>query len=755
MKVATSESHTLFLMQDGSVWSCGLGFCGILGHGSFEDHPEPRPIEALQHTRTIDIAVGVRHSIAISEKGQVFTWGSADMGQLGHGATTDMDIHENAFDPRSGGSFSYVSKPTVVMELFGKRVVARSAACCNFSSAILCEQGSIYSWGNNTDGQCGQGQRCADHKIFYADPHMQRTAMQSLIIPRKLETPATFQKLAAGGYHMLAIDQDGRLWSWGRGVWGPLGHGDQRTSYDAKLVDDLKYHICTDVVAGEAHTVCLTALYRLTMTGSPANTELSPFSLLGLPCGRVDRQMAARKAVTPPSTSLQLNAFASAPLLQLALPYRHEPGQPVVDPQRYTPAQLQSSILLVDRGLWEGQWLKLQTSDFDFGIKLSPAGAEVPSDGTGIVAPVLFASDKLWEEEDCKDKVCIFECPEEFQNETNPENLLQTILEYAIKCQQNDGYACIFILPEGMETFSIEGLAEGSAEAFAVRQVVLGMMSQEHGAVLKKHITQLVNVRIAEAPGGVPEEARAWEEKREDFTGKVYYENSATGDKRWAPPVVLPNTVATLMVVEEDTFMERLLGVLDLNPKGVVVCQQSYRPDVELIPLAENILDNLQVPIVMVTYEAGEELKSVASNGSEAIVSMEVQPYGGVCSWGNGSWGQLGLAEIENRQFLMPGQNVLTGEANEYVHRPHYVAHLHEHQVIGITCGTMHTAAVTLSGEVFTWGIAQGLGVRTEGMKSDVPMFVEQLEGLVKATNVYAGHRHTFVVGEMPYKSIV
>merc|ERR1719436_1751286 len=195
--------------------------------------------------------------------------------------------------------------------------------------------------------------------------------------------------------------------------------------------------------------------------------------------------------------------------------------------------------------------------------------------------------------------------------------------------------------------------------------------------------------------------------------------------------------------------------MIELRPKGIIVCQQSWRPDVELVNLAESILDTLDLPVVMVTWEAGEELKTVASNGSQPWVTMEVQPYGGVCAWGNGTFGQLGLSGIENQNFMTLSHNSLTNEENVYATRPYYVAHLHEHQVPALACGSAHTVATTQQGEVFAWGAADGLGVPLDRGSSEVPMFVEQLEGMVKAKKAFAGHYHSYVVAEMPFKSIV
>mmetsp|Transcript_46592 Transcript_46592/g.117154 ORF Transcript_46592/g.117154 Transcript_46592/m.117154 type:complete len:987 (-) Transcript_46592:64-3024(-) len=753
--VASNESHCLFRTEEGAVWSCGSGFCGILGHGDVQDCRQPRQIEALAHAKIIDVAVGVRHSVAISDKGQVFTWGAADMGQLGHGGVEDREVHEWAYDPKSGGTFAYVVKPTVVMGLFGQRINARRAACCNFSTAVLTDQGHIYTWGNNTDGQCGQGQKCPDHRLIYVDPHMQRTAMQALLVPRKLATNNTFIKLAAGGYHMLAIDSYSRVWSWGRGLWGPLGHGDQRSMYDPKMIDTLKYQVTADVVAGEAHSVCLSSLYRMTITGSSQDVALSPFSLLGLPVGRVDLANSVRQPVTPPNTTLQLSAFASAKLMQVALPWRHDPEVPVVNPAEYPPAEIQESIVLMDRGLWEGEWLKLETTDFDFNVKMSPLGAKLPV-RTGVTAQIMYAVEGKWEAStDCAGKLCVFECPAQAAEKTAPEDLSPVIVDLAVKCQQGQGYACIFILPKNVELFSVEAGPASAPEGLALQQIPFGVMTYEHGAVLKKHITRLINMRIAEAPEGVPEDVQDWQECREDFTGRIFYENVATGEKRWAPPQINPNTHGTLLTVQEDSFLQRLQAMLELNPKGIIVCQQSWKPDVELVQLAEPVLEQLTVPVVLVTYEAGEELKSVVSNGSYPWITLEVQPYGGVCAWGNGTYGQLGLAGIENQSHLTKAQNVLTSETNLFANRPIYVAHLHEHQVTSVACGTAHTLAVTQQGEVFSWGAAEALGISLEQRMSEVPTFVEPLEGLVRATKAFAGHYHSFVLGELPFRSIV
>lgn len=753
--VASHESHTLILTEEGAVWSCGSGHSGILGHGDVSDSPAPRVVEALAHTRVVAVAVGVRHSVAISDKGQVFTWGAANLGQLGHGSIDDREVHEWAHCPKTGGSFVYVARPTVVMGLFGRKVLACSASCSNFSTAVLTEQGEIYSWGNNTDGQCGQGQRCPDHKLVFVDPHMYRTAMQAIFEPRLVATSQRFARLVGGGYHTLAVDTEHRLWTWGQGLWGKLGHGDQRSMYEPKMVDTLRHHVTKDVAAGESHSVSLITLYKLTITAGPGGTSLSPFCLLGLPIGRPDRHMEAVKPSTPPGTSLQLKAFASAGLYQVGLPFRHDKDSSVINPERHSLTNIHESVVLMDRSLWEGDWLKLSTTDFDFNVVMASSGAQV-SVKTGVTAPILYPPSGQWETDvDLAGKICVLDlAPRVVRGESaSQEELAQAAVELAQDCLRGRGVACLCVLPPNKATFCIGNVpgAEG------LKSLAYGVMSHEHGEQLRKHLARLVQTRAAASPGESLEEMRNWRECREDFTGRTYYENTVTGVKRWAPPQVLAPTEATLVIVREDAFLLRLRALLDCKPKGIIVIQQSWRPDVELVALTDSKIDleRLDVPIAMVTYEAGEELKTLVANGSKPWVSMEVQPYGGVCAWGHGTKGQLGLESIENQNFLLRTQNPLTQEENTFVNRPCYVAHLHEHQVLNIACGSAHTAVATQHGEVFTWGVADGLGVAIDRPSSDVPVCVEQLDGLAKAKKVFAGYHHTFAIAEMPFRSIV
>lgn len=56
---------------------------GQLGHGTLDDEEEPLLVEALAGVKIVEIAAGGWHSCAISDQGDLYTWGWNSNGQLG------------------------------------------------------------------------------------------------------------------------------------------------------------------------------------------------------------------------------------------------------------------------------------------------------------------------------------------------------------------------------------------------------------------------------------------------------------------------------------------------------------------------------------------------------------------------------------------------------------------------------------------------------------------------------------------------
>jgi len=86
-KVACGWGHVIALTEAGEVFVHGFNEWSQLGTGGTEPMAVPTALcqEDFGGQRVVDIACGLDHSLAVTEEGQLFTWGFGGNGQLGHG----------------------------------------------------------------------------------------------------------------------------------------------------------------------------------------------------------------------------------------------------------------------------------------------------------------------------------------------------------------------------------------------------------------------------------------------------------------------------------------------------------------------------------------------------------------------------------------------------------------------------------------------------------------------------------------------
>ena len=135
--LAAGDNFTLVLLADGTVLSCGSNSNGELGDGTETKRSTLAPVQNLIPAKAI--AAGRRHSMALTSNGGIRAWGDNSNGQLGNGSTTDSPL-----------------PTTVDTDSLNGPVIA--VACGGLHSlALMATGGRIKGWGENGEGQLGVG----------------------------------------------------------------------------------------------------------------------------------------------------------------------------------------------------------------------------------------------------------------------------------------------------------------------------------------------------------------------------------------------------------------------------------------------------------------------------------------------------------------------------------------------------------------------------------------------------------------------
>ncbi|XP_038694554.1 ultraviolet-B receptor UVR8-like isoform X2 [Tripterygium wilfordii] len=87
--VACGWRHTVSVSSSGGLYTYGWSKYGQLGHGDFEDHLVPHKLEALRGSFISQIAGGWRHTMALTADGKLYGWGWNKFGQVGVGDNVD------------------------------------------------------------------------------------------------------------------------------------------------------------------------------------------------------------------------------------------------------------------------------------------------------------------------------------------------------------------------------------------------------------------------------------------------------------------------------------------------------------------------------------------------------------------------------------------------------------------------------------------------------------------------------------------
>ncbi|XP_068949993.1 probable E3 ubiquitin-protein ligase HERC6 isoform X2 [Petaurus breviceps papuanus] len=243
VQAACGECHSLLLLSDGSILSCGSNVCGQLGRRENRKCVRPAPIRALETQTVVSVSCGKEHSLALCKTGKVFAWGSGSEGQLGI-----KEFKKQNFIPKE------------IQDLSSVKII--QVSCGHYHSIALAQDGKVFSWGKNDYGQLGLGEKSP----FQARPQWVKSLNG---IP--------LAQVTAGGAHNFALSLSGTSYGWGRNNVGQLafrGNNASEQIYKPCSIGNLKSLHVTYISCGDEHTAVLTQDGKVFTFGSNNSGQL-------------------------------------------------------------------------------------------------------------------------------------------------------------------------------------------------------------------------------------------------------------------------------------------------------------------------------------------------------------------------------------------------------------------------------------------------------------------------------------------------
>nr|BAE98367.1 regulator of chromosome condensation-like protein [Arabidopsis thaliana] len=199
--------------------------------------------------RIVSVAAGGRHTLALSDIGQVWGWGYGGEGQLGLGSRVRLVSSPHpipCIEPSSYGkaTSSGVNMSSVVQcgRVLGSYV--KKIACGGRHSAVITDTGALLTFGWGLYGQCGQGS---------TDDELSPTCVSSLLGIR-------IEEVAAGLWHTTCASSDGDVYAFGGNQFGQLGTGCDQAETLPKLLEapNLENVNVKTISCGARHTAVIT-----------------------------------------------------------------------------------------------------------------------------------------------------------------------------------------------------------------------------------------------------------------------------------------------------------------------------------------------------------------------------------------------------------------------------------------------------------------------------------------------------------------
>jgi len=283
--ISAGELHSAVVTDDGDVYSWGDGFCGQLGLG--DKRPQLLPCQVrhgLEDECVASVSCGARHTLCVTEEGEVFSFGLGYFGVLGRGFSPfqyDSDVaveglvdddDERPFPAQNNThhvqnnrvsvqeQLSLIANvtlddnsdqcyPKIIDSLQQGIVTIIAASAGHRHSMLLDNQGGLYTFGSGVSGALGHGD----------------TIPQNYPLKVSEFAHVRIAQMSAGVDISMAVSTSGEVYAWGKADGGRIGLGLQNRIIS--LPRKIPLETAVDVECGYVHSLIVSLSGSIYMCG--------------------------------------------------------------------------------------------------------------------------------------------------------------------------------------------------------------------------------------------------------------------------------------------------------------------------------------------------------------------------------------------------------------------------------------------------------------------------------------------------------
>ncbi|XP_074640738.1 regulator of chromosome condensation-like [Tubulanus polymorphus] len=242
IQVFAGGMHTVCLTSKGEVITFGCNDDGALGRDTSEEGSETLPAKVELPSKVVQVSAGDSHTAALTEEGKVYIWG----------------IFRDANGLMGMITYKNVQKTPVQFVIGSPKTVVVKIVSGGDHLACLTSNGEIYTAGNAEQGQLGRVAECFAVRGG-------RKGAEYLLTPgivrcrrSRGRKSSKFSDIWAGTFDTFAREaESGDIYAWGLNNYYQLGIDDMENRFMPERLTSFEGKQWKSFASGQHHTVAL------------------------------------------------------------------------------------------------------------------------------------------------------------------------------------------------------------------------------------------------------------------------------------------------------------------------------------------------------------------------------------------------------------------------------------------------------------------------------------------------------------------